>query len=91
MTNCQLPPADVTFQGMEGTIYWIPDPFLPWLWPALAITGIALQILAIFYGKRVLVIAAFPLVLLGAWPERDVTLIAGDLAACIGLWFCLRS
>lgn len=73
-----------------GHIYQIESPPLPWLWPALNILAIALQLLAVFLNRRSLLVAGFAPLLIACLHERDITLLVGDVLAMLGLWFCLR-
>lgn len=80
--------------GLESafaqSVYYIAAPFAPWLWPALAVTGIALQLLATILKKPLLLAGGLILAIAGTIPDRDLTLLTGDILACSGLWYCMR-
>jgi len=68
-----------------GTVWQINAPFAPWLWPAMAILGIVLQLGSLRRQSRLLAWIGCLLVMAGAWPEKDITLATGDILACLGL------
>lgn len=75
--------------ALAQTTYHLANPFAPWLWPLLDVCGLALQLGALFFKKRILALAGFALVLSGAIPEHDLSLLVGDLLLCAGLWHWL--
>lgn len=87
----QQPDKMICSLAFAQTTYYINAPFLPWLWPALAILGVALELAAIWAKRRLLLLAGIALVTAGCLPERDITLFTGNLLACAGLWYYLKS
>ncbi len=71
-------------------VYIIEEPFLPWLWPLLALLGLACQALAAWLKLKWLVWAGFALLVCGCAPERDLVLGVGDLIASTALFYLLR-
>lgn len=76
---------------MTGEIYYITGDPLGWLYPALIIMGICLQLAAIFFKMRILLIAGMIMITGGAFAERDLTIMVGDFLATIGLFLCLSN
>lgn len=76
---------DAASPAETGTIWHVAAPFAPWLWPGLACFGIGLQLVSAWRRSHMLAWAGFALVAAGAWPEKDISLAAGDLLACAGL------
>ncbi len=72
--------------ALAQTTYHLANPFAPWLWPLCAITGLTLQLYALFCKKRLFLLAGLALIIAGTIPERDITLLVGDLLLCAGLW-----
>lgn len=76
--------------ALAQTTYHLAAPCAPWLWPLLAVTGLAAQFCALVFKKRLLVLAGVALVTVAAWPERDASLLVGDLLLGAALWRWLR-
>ena len=76
--------------AMAGTTYYIEGPLLPWLWPALDLAGLAIQLLAAITRIKWLVWPGFILICAGCFPERDLTLAVGDAVASLALFYILR-
>lgn len=76
--------------ALAQTTYYLEAPFAPWLWPLLAVSGIALQIVAAFLRRPVMLAAGLGLTVAGCAPDRDLTLMTGDILASLGLWYCLK-
>lgn len=70
-------------------VWHIPGNTLGWLWPAMALLGISLQLAAVWKGRRLWLLAGFLLLLAGGVAESDITLIIGDLSAGLALWLML--
>lgn len=68
-------------------IYQISDSIWPWLFPAMALTGLICEFLAIFVAPRALLLAGLALGVAGAIGDRDLTLGIGVLATTGGIWF----
>lgn len=73
-----------------GAIYQLSGPALPWLWPGLALAGLACLAAAIFLRRVYLLWPGLILVVIGAGFERDITLIVGGALASLGVWGCIR-
>lgn len=76
--------------AFAGTAYYIEGPLLPWLWPLLALTGLAFQLLAAIFKWKWLVWTGFALIIAGCVPERDLTLAVGDAITSLALYYILR-
>lgn len=73
-----------------GAIYYLNEPLLPWLWPALIILGLAAQAAAIFLKNRIILVCGGLSVLAGAVPERDISVVVGIIIVSATLWVCLK-
>lgn len=70
---------------------YIPEPLIPvWVWPLMALAGIACQLAAAFTRCIWLAIAGLLPMLAGAFMDRDITLAIGGAAACFGLVYGMR-
>lgn len=72
------------------SVFIISGPDMPWLWPALELSGLAMQLAAAVFRKRLLLPAGFIPICAGCYIERDISLFVGDALAWIGLWFYLK-
>lgn len=72
---------------MQGAIYVIEAPLTPWLWPALSLMAIFLQLAAIYYKNVFSLILGLLLIAVACLVEKDLALFIGDLAVTILLLF----
>lgn len=74
----------------EGRVFHLQGDPLPWLFPSLAVFGLALQFAALLFNNRSLLLAGFAFVAGAAFFERDIALAVGDILATLAVWICLN-
>lgn len=77
--------------SQTGTLYTLEAPFLPWIWAAMEIAGIAIQLAGFWLKKSWFLGAGTLAVMIGGLPERDITLMVGDGCIALALLYILKS
>ncbi len=75
----------------HGTIYHLPAAPMPWLFPVLAICGLALQVVAIYRGKVEILALGLLITLVAALAEKDICLFTGDIVAAACIWLLRKN
>lgn len=75
---------------LDGALYVISGDSLPWLYPALELAGLCLQTRALFVYNKFLLWLGAAVVAAGAIPERDLSLLVGDLLLTLTIYIYHR-
>lgn len=73
-----------------GATYYLDAPLLPWLWPALEIAAIVIQLVSLRFNSSLWLGCGWLIGQCGAWPDRDITFAIGNSLASLGLLHLYR-